>query len=78
MDTVESIVEDCYLDPIFGTSSKLAYENWVENSSDKPEIAKIFYKVNNLRNLVFTKAGISFAESEQFAKLCTKHKISVK
>ena len=63
--TAESIIDENYLDPIFDHNSKLQYEEWVEESK-KPQITKVFYEVNNLRNLIFTKAGISFAESQQF------------
>ena len=63
--TLDSIIDENYLDALFGHHSKLTYEAWIEESS-KPQIAKVFYAVNNLRNLVFAKAGISHGESEKF------------
>ena len=72
--TAESIIDDNYLDPIFDHNSKLHYEAWIEENK-KPQIAKVFYQVNNFRNLIFTKAGISFAESEEFQALSSKHNI---
>ena len=47
--TAESIIDDNYLDPIFDHNSKLTYEAWVE-ANKKPQIAKVFFQVNNFRN----------------------------
>ena len=64
--------EDNYLDPLYGFESRLEFKDWSERSR-KPVTSKIFYEVNNLRSLIFTRAGISFPEKTQFESLCTEH-----
>ena len=69
-DVYEAIRETNYLDPIYGSDSKLTYEAWRERSSEKKEISKVFYEPQNLRALTFTRANIDFPESANFAKFC--------
>ena len=73
----ETIRETNYLDPLYNTDSKLSYEVWRERSSDKKDIARVFYQPQNLRALTFTHANIDFPESADFAKFCKENKVEV-
>ena len=66
----ESIVEDNYLEPIYGLLSRLSYDEWCTRSCEKPEIRQVFYDPERLRSLAFTKAEIEFAGKENFVKWC--------
>ena len=74
-ETLDEIREDNYLDPIYGFESRLDFKDWSERSR-KPVTSKIFYEVDNLRSLIFTRAGISFPEQAKFSNMCTEHKIA--
>ena len=43
-DSIDDILEENYLDPLYGDESKLTYEVWRERSSQKKEIARVFYE----------------------------------
>ena len=43
-DVCETIREVNYLDPLYNTDSKLSYEVWRERSSEKKDIALVFYE----------------------------------
>lgn len=42
--SIDDILEENYLDPLYGDESKLTYEVWRERSSQKKEIARVFYE----------------------------------
>ena len=74
-ETLDEVREDNYLDPIYGFEARLDFKEWQERSR-KPVTSKIFYEVNNLRNLIFTRAGISFPESNKFTNMCAENEIA--
>ena len=43
-DSVDDILEENYLDPLYGDESKLTYEVWQERSSSKKDVARVFYE----------------------------------
>ena len=43
-DSIDDILEENYLDPLYGDESKLTYEVWRERSSQKKEVARVFYE----------------------------------
>ena len=42
--SIDDILEENYLDPLYGDESKLTYEVWRERSSQKKEVARVFYE----------------------------------
>ena len=43
-DSIDDILEENYLDPLYGDESKLTYEVWRERSSQKKDVARVFYE----------------------------------
>ena len=43
-DSIDDILEENYLDPLYGDESKLTYEVWRERSSQKKDVARGFYE----------------------------------
>ena len=76
-DVCETIREVNYLDPLYNTDSKLSYDVWRERSSEKKDIAGVFYEPQNLRALTFTRAAIDFPEAADFAKFCKENKVDI-
>ena len=72
---IDDILEENYLDPLYGDDSKLTYEAWQDRSSTLKEIAKVFYEPQNLRALVFTRANVEFPESADFVKFAKDNKV---
>ena len=74
-DLIDDILEEKYLDPLYGDDSKLTYEEWLERSSNENGVARVFYEPQNLRALVFTRASVDFQESAEFEKFAKENKI---
>ena len=41
---IDEILEENYLDPLYGEKSRLTYLEWLHNSSNKKEVARVFYE----------------------------------
>ena len=73
----DDLIEFNYLEQLYGTLSKLNYDEWMRESSKKKAISQIWYEPQRLRMLVFTKAGVEVPETEDFKSFCAKEKIPI-
>ena len=77
--SIEDIHELNYLDPLYGSSSRMSYQEWISQSESTKAISKIWYEPENLRQLVFFRAGIksSDADAAAFKKLAEQANVNL-
>uniref|UniRef100_A0A7S3I0M2 Uncharacterized protein n=1 Tax=Favella ehrenbergii TaxID=182087 RepID=A0A7S3I0M2_9SPIT len=82
---VEEMVELNYLDPLYGSNSKMSYMEWLEKSECVKQISQIWYTPQTVRMLTFHRAGISASDGvgadkkdfDDFAALCSSNKVNL-
>ena len=77
--TIDDIVDLNYLDPLYGDRSRLTYEEWIERSIAAKRVSEVFYRPQNMRMLVLTRADIKAApaDADDFTKVCEEHKVNL-
>ena len=83
--SVEETVDLNYLDPLYGTKSKMSYEEWLDATERCKAVNKVWFDPQTIRMLTFFRAGISAedgvgadqADFEDFQKLCTENKVNL-
>ena len=57
-DNLESFVEDVYLEFVFGVSSRLTYQEFLDKSVKSREVSDLWYKAANLRAFILSKIDV--------------------
>ena len=73
-DSIDEIIQENYLEPLYGVKAVLTNEEWQKGSISN-NVARVFYKPQNLRARVFTRAIVDSAESAEFTKFPKENKI---
>ena len=60
----DDMLEEHYLEPLYGTLSRLTYEEWRDQSTKTKAISEVWYVPQNLRMFIFNKVGIQTPEIE--------------
>ena len=63
-DVIEDLRELNYLEPIYGTESRLSFVDWNYRTKKLKNISQVWYSANYLRMLAFTRAEIDFPEKQ--------------
>ena len=73
----EDMLEANYLEPLYGTISRMSHVNWMSNSWKTKAIAKVWYEPQNLRLLAFTRVGVASEEVTAFELFCETNKVDI-
>jgi len=83
--SVEDTVDLNYLDPLYGTKSKMSYEEWLDVTERTKAVNKVWFDPQAVRMLTFHRAGITAedgvgadkADFDNFASLCAENKVNL-
>ena len=74
--TIDDMLDQNYLDPIFGSLPKISLDKWKENSRAMQGISQIWYDAEKLRTLCFVRAGIpTDSNITAFKDFCTANNV---
>ena len=73
------IIENNFLEPIFGVDSRLSYDEFVSKVCESKAFHKLFFKPQNLRMLIMHKLNIRDVAQDhlEFNKIAFEHNITL-